>query len=358
MKRHIHGGALVALLLVIVLQQSEAALAQDQKSAVTGTMEINYATRQVQNQTDGVPNKGVTDSYKLDLLVNPDSKQATKFVGTIARQPRIKQYKIRTIQWPRYDYNIGIEVPKATSGSVGTWVGTMGVDEKTGAFQLDAQDRQLRIDITKGRAFTEPFGGTFFGKADDKSTLSWESIKRKVGGKEVEIKFQADPIKFQQTKLAKGPFPGAHPVTFASGELSYDRETANYYAKNLTLRYTDADGKEQTDTVTGTIKWVEDPNRATNGKGRYEFNLRFNEEKHQGGDEKQFAGQNEDDLFFAVDNAIPTLGGVIEYQDTMSGETVTASKVTYKLENNKLTDTQVMNFTKLWLLAVGPTNDE
>jgi hypothetical protein len=32
--------------------------------------------------------------------------------------------------------------------------------------------------------------------------------------------------------------------------------------------------------------------------------------------------------------------------------------VTYKLEQNKLNDTQVMNFAKVWLLVSGPANDE
>jgi hypothetical protein len=35
-----------------------------------------------------------------------------------------------------------------------------------------------------------------------------------------------------------------------------------------------------------------------------------------------------------------------------------ASKVTYALNANKLTKQQIMAFFKLWLIAVGPTNDE
>jgi hypothetical protein len=354
--------ALVAVAISALLTQ--AALAADQqtqnKPAITGTMQIDFTTRMAQNQEDGAPKKGVKDYYTFDLTVNPESKYATRFNGKITRQPRITQLKVRTVQAPQLDFEgVNIEVPKASSGTVGTMVGVIAVDEKTGAFNLNNPDRQLRIDITKGRAFTDPFGGVFYGKADDKSGLSWASIKRKVGGKEVEVKFQADPIKFQQTKLAKGPFPTAYPSTLVAGELSYDRETANYYARNLTFRYTGADGKEVTDTVSGTIKWVEDPSRKENGKGRYEFNLRFNEEQNQkGGDEAQFAGKNDDDLFFAVDNSIPSLVGNVEYQDTMNGETVTQSKVTYKLEQNKLNDTQVMNFAKAWLLISGPANDE
>jgi len=354
--------ALLAVAMSSSLLAQPASAADANKPAVTGTMQIDFTTRMAQNQEEGAPKKGVKDYYPFDLTVNPDSKYATKFAGKITRQPRITQLKVRTIQWPQLEFEgINIEVPKApgAAGTVGTLVGVISVDEKTGAFNLNNQNRQLRIDITKGRTFTDNFGGVFYGKAEDKSSLSITSIKRSVGGKEVEVKFQADPIKFQQTKLAKGPFPTAYPTTVVSGELSYDRETANYYARNLTFRYSGADNKEVTDTVSGTIKWVEDPARKQNGKGRYEFNLRFNEEQnHKGGDDAQFAGKNDDDLFFAVDNSIPTLLGNIEYQDTMNGETVTQSKVTYKLEQNKLNDTQVMNFAKLWLLVTGPANDE
>ena len=34
------------------------------------------------------------------------------------------------------------------------------------------------------------------------------------------------------------------------------------------------------------------------------------------------------------------------------------SKVTYELNANKLTKTQLVNFFKLWMVGVGPINDE
>ena len=71
-----------------------------------------------------------------------------------------------------------------------------------------------------------------------------------------------------------------------------------------------------------------------------------------------FEKMSDEDAFFAVDNSVPCLTGRITYVDTMSGETVTSSKVEYRLNANKLTKQQVMNFFKLWMLAVGPTNDE
>ena len=67
-----------------------------------------------------------------------------------------------------------------------------------------------------------------------------------------------------------------------------------------------------------------------------------------------------EDAFFAVDNSVPTLTGTIEYVDTFisGGTTPSSSKITYHLNANKLTKQQVVNFFKLWMVCVGPTNDE
>ena len=114
--------------------------------------------------------------------------------------------------------------------------------------------------------------------------------------------------------------------------------------------------------VTGTIKWIEDPDRATNGKGHYDFNLRFNEEKNKtaSSESAAFANMSQEDAFFAVDNSIPCLTGKVEYVDTFisGGTTPSMSKVVYHLDANKLNKQQIVNFYKLWMVCVGPTNDE
>ena len=73
-----------------------------------------------------------------------------------------------------------------------------------------------------------------------------------------------------------------------------------------------------------------------------------------------FEAMSDEDAFFAVDSSVPSLTGKIEYVDTFisGGTTPSASKVTYHLNANKLTKQQAVNFFKLWLVAVGPTNDE
>lgn len=331
--------------------------------AIKGTMQITYNTRTPSGMEEGSPKAGVKDTYVVDLTVN----NTRKFGGNISRQPRITSMGgLRTVQQPQYDYSMKLSVINSKDPSqvktVGDWVGAMPVEEKTGAFILDSgadTGRQLRISVDVGTPLKDNFGGRLYGKPADKTKLSWTSVKRYVNGKTIEKKFEADPMRFDSLILAEGPDKGRYPRATVTGELNYDRETGNYYPNNLRFRYT-FDGKEIEDIVTGTIKWVEDPNRDSNGKGQYEFNLRFNEEKNQkpAGEDAAFAGLSDEDAFFAVDNSIPALTGTVAYQDTFSGDNVTSSQVTYNLKANKLTPQQTMNFAKLWLIAVGPVNDE
>ena len=51
-------------------------------------------------------------------------------------------------------------------------------------------------------------------------------------------------------------------------------------------------GQDYEDLITGSIKWVEDPNRESNGKGFYEFNLRWNEEKNKSAKDESAAFEN------------------------------------------------------------------
>ena len=100
----------------------------------------------------------------------------------------------------------------------------------------------------------------------------------------------------------------------------------------------------------------------TRGKGFYEFNLRFNEEKNKSASDESAAFENlsDEEAFFIVDDSVPSLTGKIAYVDLIpaGSELPTSSKVTYNLNANKLTKPQVMNFFKLWMICVGPTNDE
>lgn len=339
---------------------------------IAGTMQIEFKTR-TQLDTSGKLKEGsaqpnVADAYKLDLSV----ADTINFVGDIQRFPKLYSKILgRNQQDAKLFYNVTLNVlnPRdlKQKKTVGKWVGTVPVDPATGAYDLSgggAQESALRVDVDavgRAQAFKDNFGGKLIGKSEKKENLGSSLYKRVVGNKTVEVKVtKSDPMTFQNVQLAKGPSEN-YPRTTVNGRLDYDYETGNYYADNIKFRYM-LDGKEIEDTVTGTIKWVEDPNRSSNGKGYYDFNLRFNEEanKTASTEGSAFEQMSDEDAFFAVDTSVPSLTGRIEYVDTFvgGGTLPSASQVTYKLNANKLSKQQVVNFAKLWLIAVGPTNDE
>jgi hypothetical protein len=344
-----------------------------EEKVISGTMDIEFGTRTNLDTSgdlkDGSPAIGAKDTYRFDLTV----AKTTQFTGTIHRQPNLYT---RTLARRKQDalltYSADLAVLKPDDPKqkkvIGKWVGTVPIDTATGAYDLGGGrngESKLRIAVdTVGRmtGFTDLFGGKLVGKAEKKDNLAQYTFKRIIGDKTVQIVVKkSDPMSFQNIVLAKGPSEN-YPRTSVSGRLDYDYETGNWYTSGIHFAY-NLDGKDFEDVVTGSIKWVEDPERKTNGKGYYEFNLRFNEEKYKKapGEAAAFEKMSDEDAFFAVDNTIPCLTGRISYVDTMGGSPdapPTASKITYDLDANKLTKQQIMNFYKLWMICVGPTNDE
>lgn len=337
---------------------------------ISGTMDITFNTRTNADASgdlrEGSPAIGAKDVYKFTLNV----AKTTQFSGEITRVPNLYS---KLLQKRKQDAALTYSVDMAVLNPrdlkqkkvVGKWVGLVPIDPATGAFDLSggtAKERPLRVQVdTTGKAtgFEEKFAGKLVGKAEKKDGLAGYTFRRIVGNKTVEVVVkQSDPMRFENIRLAKGPAE-VYPTTFVSGRLDYDYETGNWLTDGIRFRYT-LDGKEVEDVVTGTIKWIEDPDRASNGKGHYEFNLRFNEadRKSVSSEASAFETMSDEDAFFAVDNSVSCLTGRIAYTDSMSGETVTASKIEYRLNANKLTKQQIMNFFKLWMLCVGPTNDE
>lgn len=365
-----------ALALTAVSCVSFAALGQSEAltedNVIAGTMEIDFQTRTKLDSSgdlkEGSAAIGAQDVYKFDLRV----AQTTQFTGQITRQPNLYT---KTLSRRKQDANLGFSIdlsvlnPKdlKQKKTVGKWVGMVPIDTGSGAFDLAggaAKERPLRVAVDavgKASAFEDFFAGRLIGKAEKKETLAAYTFNRIVGNKTVSITVkQSDPMRFEGITLAKGPSEN-YPRTSVNGRLDYDYETGNWYTDGIRFRYT-LDGKELEDVVTGSIKWIEDADRASNGKGYYDFNLRWNEEKNKsaGTESKAFETMSEEDAFFAVDNSLPCMTGRVTYVDTFiaGGETPGSSKVTYALHANKLTKQQIMNFFKLWTLCVGPTNDE
>lgn len=339
---------------------------------INGSMDIDFGTRtNIDTSGDlksGSPALGAKDKYKFDLKV----AKTTEFAGEITRQPNLYSKILTTRKQEAlltYSIDLAVFNPKDMKQKlpIGKWVGTVPIDTTSGAYDLAggaAKESPLRIAIdTRGsqQGFTDRFSGKLMGKAEKKDNLASYTYKRIVGDKTLTVTAKkVDPMRFDNIILAKGPAE-IYPNTIVSGRLDYDYETGNWFSDGIRFKYS-LNGKDVEDVVTGTIKWVEDPNRATNGKGFYEFNLRFNEEKHKSAADESaaFKDMSGEEAFFFVDDTVPCLTGRVNYTDTMpaGGDSPISSKIAYNLNANKLTKQQVMNFFKLWMIAVGPTNDE
>ncbi len=343
-----------------------------ENDVITGKMDIEFKTRTQMDTTgdlaDNSPALGAKDIYRFNFSV----AKTTVFSGEITRQPNLYSDLIRSRKQEAaltFDVDLAVVNPKDMKQkvNVGKWVGLVPIDTGTGAFNLaggSAKERPLRIAIdTRGQAsgFTDNFAGKMVGKAEKKDSLAAYSYKRLVGKKTVTINVKAaDPMRFDNLVLAKGPAE-TYPRTTVNGRLDYDYETGNWFTDGIRFKYS-MNGQDMEDIVTGSIKWVEDPDRASNGIGYYEFNLRFNEEKNKtvADESAAFQGLSDEEAFFYVDDTVPAMTGRINYVDTLApgSEAPSTSKVTYNLNANKLNKQQIMNFFKLWMICVGPTNDE
>lgn len=338
---------------------------------IAGTMDIDFRTR-TEMDTSGslVPGSaalGARDKYKFSLRVG----KTTEFAGSIYRQPNLYSKLLhQPKQSASLSYDVGLSVlnPRdlTQKKNVGKWVGMVPIDT-SGVYHLaggKADERPLRIAVdTVGSAkgFTDLFGGDLVGKAEKKENLASYTYRRLVAGKEIQIQVKrVDPMRFDNIELAKGPSE-IYPHTLVTGRLDYDYETGNWYTDGIHFKY-GLNGKDYDDVVTGSIKWLEDPDRKENGKGHYDFNLRFNEDKNKKptSEGAAFSKMSDEEAFFAVDTSVPSFTGRIDFIDTMipGKEAPSASKITYALNAHNLTKQQIMNFFKLWMLAVGPTNDE
>lgn len=323
-------------------------------------MNIEFGTR-TEVDPDGNPKPGAEDRYAVSLIV----LHTYKVTGSIARKPHIVSSILgREIQAAALRYDLKFFVVDKSGGAdkpVGGIQGTMPV--KDGVYILPPGG----VSMSTVSSRNEPFSGQIAGKSENKnSKLSAKLFEyaRVIRGKTVKVQSKnIDPLEFRALTLAPGPVAD-FPQTIVSGRFDYDYDTGNWLSSGFRFQYV-KDGERRQDEVTGSVRWVEDPNRDVNGKGEYQFNLRFNEAGAREDESAFFAETSDEELFFAVDNEIPTLGGKITYQDTY-GESaardterpVISSKITYDLQANRLTGEQIMNFFKLWLLIVGPVNDE
>lgn len=332
--------------------------AQAQKTvngqAITGTMDITFNTRMTQNVgSDGKPNKGVKDTYKVNLKAG-----AVEFKGSIDRTPRISSKVMgREVQRGSLFYSLALSV---NGTYLGDWLGTVVTDDAgqymwNGAGDPNSKPRIQIQAVGNQAAFTDYFSGVMLGKGSQPGGTA--KFVRKLSGGKVATYTAAnvDPMDFRQLVVAKGPL-GTHYRFTVDGKLIYDRESGSWITEGITIL---PDGAKQADKITGSIRWVEDPNRASNGKGEYLLNLRWNEDRVQPSEETFTGGDVDEESFFAVDKSKPGLTGKILYEDKLgTDESVISSKVTFDVIANNMERNQILAFLKLWLVGVGPLNDE
>jgi hypothetical protein len=363
-------GAILALVTTIsaLLLSPQPTLADEPEKlnlpkAISGTMDIDYSSRK--NTDDkGKPKAGTKDTYTMALTV----AGTTEFAGKIVRLPNLTKwggYKAVQEAGLGFEVNVAVINPAnpAQKKTVGVFVGNvaLGTDGK-----YDPSGVRMAINqVGKARAFESKARGAYYGKTGKQATTGDKALSfvRNIGGKVVKIESKGnDPLRFEGLVLPAGPAE-AYAETTVNGDLVYDYDTGNYYTTGIKMNYM-YDGKAVADVITGSIKFVEDPQRESNGKSKYEFNLRWNEDvnRPKSTESDAFKKLSDEDAFFAVDNTVPSLSGTIEYTDTFIGgsakKTPGTSKLVLALDAYQLTKPQILSLHKLLLFIVGPFNDE
>lgn len=363
--------AMLALVVPINAWAQDFTTPKSSPDAITGTMTIDFGTR-TDTDDKGAPAAGAKDSYAIDLtLLN-----SVILRGNVTRLPWLPNKLTGSTAQDgslAYDLKSILKNPANPNETrpLGGWVGAMRLDGYGKYFLADSPEGKgkLRIatdSIGKITGFTSEFGGQLQGRVPEQAGLwglaSRASKKvskvylRNVGGKAVKHEVaNADPMTFEKVELAQGPLAG-YSQARVNGSIDYDAEQGIWYL-DVKTGYA-SEGKDYTDRLSGTIRWNEDANRKTNGLGFYDVNVRLNEKIASEADAFLPANSTSEDAFFASDTAVPGFTGRIDYVDKMAGETVTQSKVTYKVAASEASKIQVANFAKILLLMIGPFNDE
>jgi hypothetical protein len=249
----------------------------------------------------------------------------------------------------------------AQTRNVGRLYGVVPVDKNNVYGFADGTLRISVFGMGTAKGFDSKFAGVALGKPPAQSASFFSKLKslsftKQVNGKTVAIAVSKyDKMEFQAHVLAAGPVP-IYPEVTVNGSMIYDYGRSAWYFQNVTAIYA-VDGHRLQDTLTGNIRWVESPNRKTNGEGEYQFDIRFNEPPPS--ESSVFAESSDESAFFSTDDQIAGLTGTMKYKDTMSGDSVIASAVTVGLTGNKLTKQQAMYLCKLLFVStIVPLNAE
>lgn len=324
---------------------------------IVGDMNIDYATRIAGKKP------GVADTYRFNVNVSNSSK----FYGSIVQVPYISgtigSYGQQN-GFLRFDAKTDVLNPKNPTQAlnVGTLTGDVPVSAQN-VYDFDHGNLTARV-FARGQAkgFDSSAKGVALGKPPAQAKSLLDRIKpamtftKQVGGQQQRIVVtKYDIMEFHNHVLPAGPVQ-IYAESTVNGKAVYGYDRNSWYFDHLIIAYwvTDANGSQhqQQDSISGDIRWVEDPNRKANGLGEYQFDLRVNEPPPP--PDAVFAAPTDEAAFFSADAAAVGLSGTVKYKDRMTedGESCVASVIAYDLHGNKLTKVQTMNLAKLILFSL------
>lgn len=327
---------------------------------IRGNLDIKYNSRNVPGT------KGVKDTYGVNLNVC----NSAKFSGTITDTPQILEGVFsKSVTQPRsLNYDIALDVinPKNVSQTrnVGRMLGSVPI-ASDGSYQYDRGNLEVAI-LPMGNAggFSSKFSGLALGKplnrpVDwlDKLKSDAVNITRSVNGKTTTVVLKKyDKMELRNHVVAAGPVQVYQQAT-VNGELLYDYDKNCWFFNNVTVQYAD-NGTIKIDRLSGTIRWVESPNRKANGEGEYQFDIRVNEPPPSASAAFETSSADESS-FFEVDTKVPALTGTMKYKDSIRGDTTLASSVAIDLNGSNITKQQAMYLAKLLIFtSVVPMNGD
>lgn len=319
--------------------------------AITGSMRIDFATR---SHPDS---QGAVDAYTINVNV----ANSAVFKGTITQRPFVRNM-LGSNQSGQLVYSLDTAVVNPANPSqtrdVGRFFGNVPVDERN-VYRFDDGFLKIAVlPIGQAKGFESRFTGLALGKPPALNGVAKlkQDTMRLVSGKGGAVTLKNyDIMRFQNVVLAAGPVQ-IYPDVTVSGDMVYDYDRSIWYFKNVSFTYA-SEGAKRQDTLTGTIRWMEDANRKANGIGHYDFDVRVNEPPPS--EAAVFGATADESSFFAQDADIPSLNGMMNYKDTMSGDSVVASLVEIDLHANKLTKQQTMMLGKvLFFVLTVPLNAE
>lgn len=311
-----------------------------------------------------------TDHYDLDFNVcnscrfhgGIDARHYVAPVGTIWPTPEIPL-------GITYTLDCDIMNPKNLSQTknVGQVTGMVKVPG-TGIYDYEHGSLECSV-IPMGNAagMDSFFRGTASGKPLNRPvTWKWQdmsadmvNISRIINGRVSTVTLKKyDQMKFDNCRLCAGPMASYQPV-IVNGTMYYDYEKRTWFLKEMTVQYTVGQSLIL-DRLSGNIRWMPDANRAQNGLGEYDFDVKVNEPAPS--EDQVFQTQPTDEsAFFQSDDTVPGVSGTWKYKDTITPNTitkdnpdgdVTLSAVQIDMEGNKLTKQQMMVLFKLLVLQM------